>query len=61
MALATAWPDMNPDRAIVIEGMPTYEDPLKNGVGRYLLPVPAPDEPAVLSLAEVTKEDGNDA
>jgi hypothetical protein len=40
MALATAWSDMNPDRAIVIEGMPTYEDLLKNGVGRYLLPVP---------------------
>ncbi len=40
MALAQALSDLKPDRAIVISGMPTYQDLVQNGVGRYLKPIP---------------------
>ena len=38
--IATTYTEMTPDRPIVIGNMPSYEEITKNGLGKYLLPVP---------------------
>ncbi len=38
-ALAEALSDLEPDRAIVINGIPSYQEIVDNGVGHYLKPV----------------------
>lgn len=38
---AVSYSEENPDRAIEITNVPTYEDLEKNGIGKYLLPVAA--------------------
>ncbi len=38
---AQLYSEMNPDRAIVITNVPSYEEIQENGVGHYLRPVPA--------------------
>ena len=38
-----AYNELNPDNQIVVEGIPSYEDVLANGLGAYLKPPPAGD------------------
>ena len=37
---AKSWTEFNPDRPVIITGMPTYDDLMANGVGQYLRAVP---------------------
>jgi len=43
MEIANAWNELNPDKPIIIENMPTYEEIVKNGVGHYLAKVEEPE------------------
>jgi len=38
---ALTWTDFYPELPISIEGMPSYADLMAEGIGAYLLPVPA--------------------
>ncbi|HHY46225.1 MAG TPA: succinylglutamate desuccinylase/aspartoacylase [Firmicutes bacterium] len=39
MCYAQALSEMNPEKGVVIEGIPSYQEFLKNGVGHYLKPI----------------------
>lgn len=41
IALAQAMTDLQPEKELVIEGIPAYDELVRNGFGRYLRPLPA--------------------
>jgi len=41
--IANAWTELNPDKPIIIENMPTYPEIVQNGVGHYLAVVEEPE------------------
>ncbi len=38
-----SYDELHPDKAIAVEGLPSYDDLVKNGLGKYLLPPPSDD------------------
>jgi predicted deacylase len=43
LEIASAWTELNPDKPIIIENMPTYSEIVTNGVGHYLAIVEEPE------------------
>lgn len=41
--IANAWTELNPDKPIIIENIPTYPEIVQNGVGHYLAVVEEPE------------------
>jgi len=41
--IANAWTELHPDKPIIIENMPNYDEIVKNGVGHYLAVVDEPE------------------
>jgi hypothetical protein len=42
-SLARVWTDMNPDRPLILENLPNYDELMRDGVGPYLAPPPEPE------------------